>query len=142
MVADEPWTLADVVLEDDRFDLLATALDSAGLTETLYGEGPFTVFAPTNEAFAALPVGTVNELLRPEHRERLRALLLLHIADGSVMAAGVATIPALPPLAGSDLPIRAEGDRVTVGAATVIDPDIEADNGVVHAIDAVLLPDE
>lgn len=135
-------TIVDVVLDDDRFSTLALAIDSAGLDETLYGSGPFTVFAPTNEAFAALPAGTLDELLLPENREQLRNVLLHHVADGSVMAADVETMPTVTTLEGGDLSVSAEGDSVMVGEATVIEPNIEADNGVIHVIDAVLLPPE
>ena len=93
----ESETLVDVIQNDGRFSTLAVAIDSAGLAETLYGEGPFTLFAPTDEAFAALPAGTVDELLLPENRERLREVLLRHVADGSVLAADAGAMSNITP---------------------------------------------
>ena len=143
-VLDEPMAsneaIIDVIQTDGRFSTLATAIESAGLTETLYGEGPFTIFAPTDEAFAALPAGTLDELLLPENRERLREVLLHHVADGSVMAADAGAMSDITPLAGDALTVSAEGETVMVGEATVTEADLEADNGVLHVVNAVLLP--
>ena len=136
----ESETIVDVIQDDGRFSTLAVAIDSAGLAETLYGEGPFTLFAPTDEAFAALPAGTLDELLLPENRERLREVLLHHVADGSVLAADAGAMSNITPLAGDGLTVAAEGETVMIGEATVTEADVEAGNGVIHVVDAVLLP--
>lgn len=136
----ESEAIVDVIQNDGRFSTLAVAIDSAGLAETLYGEGPFTIFAPTDEAFAALPEGTLDELLLPENRDQLREVLLHHVADGSVLAADAGAMANITPLAGDGLTVAAEGETVMIGEATVTEADVEAGNGVIHVIDAVLLP--
>jgi uncharacterized surface protein with fasciclin (FAS1) repeats len=123
-----------------QFRTLLTAAEAAGLVETLRGPGPYTVFAPTDEAFEELPEGTVDELLQPENRDRLRKLLSYHVVPGDVRSDEVATMRSAPTVAGDELPIQAEGDRVRVGDATVVQPDVEASNGRIHVIDRVLVP--
>lgn len=120
------------------FTTLLAAVEAAGLVETLEGEGPYTVFAPTDDAFAALPEGTVEGLL--EDPEALGDILLYHVVPGEVTSDQVVTLESATTAQGSDLAIRVEGDSVFVNDAQVIVTDIQASNGVIHVIDAVLLP--
>jgi len=126
------------------FKTLATALGAADLVETLKGEGPFTVFAPTDEAFAKLPPGTVESLLKPENKEKLKAVLLLHVVPGTVTAADVVTLKEAKTAGGATVKISTD-DGVKVGTAKglakVTKTDIKASNGVIHVIDAVILPE-
>lgn len=112
-----------------------------GLAETLKGEGPFTVVAPTNEAFRKLPAGTVDDLLKPESRERLRAILTYHVVAGRMPASEVSGRPSLTTVEGSELPVRVEAGAVRVGDARVVSPNVAASNGLIHIIDSVLLPE-
>jgi uncharacterized surface protein with fasciclin (FAS1) repeats len=121
------------------FGTLVAAVQAAGLVETLQGEGPFTVFAPTDEAFAKLPAGTVEDLLKPENKDKLVAILTYHVVPAKVMAADVTTSEA-PTVNGKSLPIVVADGTVTVGGATVIATDVAAKNGVIHVIDSVILP--
>jgi uncharacterized surface protein with fasciclin (FAS1) repeats len=123
---------------DERFSTLVTALTEAELVETLQGEGPFTVSAPTDEAFAALPEGTVEGLL--EDIPALTDMLLYHVVPGQVMAADVVNLEMAETVEGSALAIRVENDKVMVGDAEVVITDIAASNGVIHVIDEVLVP--
>lgn len=125
-----------------RFGTLLAALDAADLTATLRGPGPFTVFAPTDEAFARLPSGTVEGLLRPENREKLRAILLYHVVPGRVSAATARTLEAATTAEGRTVRLRADGSALRVNDATVVLADVAARNGVIHVIDEVLLPSE
>jgi uncharacterized surface protein with fasciclin (FAS1) repeats len=120
------------------FTTLLAAVEAAGLVETLEGEGPYTVFAPTDDAFAALPEGTVEGLL--EDPEALGDILLYHVVPGEVTSDQVVTLESATTAQGSDVSIRVEGDSVFVNDAQVIMTDIQASNGVIHVIDAVLLP--
>ncbi|MEM9462236.1 MAG: fasciclin domain-containing protein [Myxococcota bacterium] len=129
--------MVDVAVEAGQFETLAAALDAAGLVETLQGPGPFTVFAPTDEAFAKLPAGALDGLLAEP--EKLKGVLLLHVVEGKVMAADVAGLKEATAISGGTLPIDTS-NGVKVGAATVVTTDIEASNGVIHVIDTVLLP--
>ena len=138
--ADAPGTIAEVASNDSRFSTLVTALDSAGLVQTMQEGGPFTVFAPTNAAFNALPEGTVQDLLQPENRERLTSILTYHVVEGATMAADVQGMSSVTTLEGSNVSISTSGDSVQVGNATVVQADVEASNGVIHVIDAVLMP--
>lgn len=138
--ADTLGTIAEIASNDSRFSTLVTALDSAGLVQTMQEGGPFTVFAPTNAAFDALPDGTVQDLLQPENRERLTSILTYHVVEGANMAADVQGMSSVPTLEGSDLSISTSDGSVQVGNATVVQADVEASNGVIHAIDAVLMP--
>lgn len=133
-------TIVGVAAANEDFSTLVTALQAAGLDEVLQGEGPFTVFAPTNAAFAALPPGTVESLLEPGNREQLVAILTYHVVPGSVYAADVVKLDTATTVQGSDLQIDAGMGSVKVDDATVIATDIEASNGVIHVIDAVILP--
>jgi transforming growth factor-beta-induced protein len=116
-------------------------VQAADLVETLKGEGPFTVFAPTDEAFAKLPAGTLENLLKPENKETLTAILTYHVVPGKVMAADVVGLESATTVNGKDLSIKVEGDTVMVDGATVVQTDIECSNGVIHVIDAVVLPE-
>lgn len=140
-------SIVDIAVGDDRFSTLAAAVTAAGLAETLSGPGPFTVYAPINDAFAALPEGTVETLLKPENKDQLTNVLLYHVDDRNLPAAG---IPAgsnyfKPILASERLCISksSEGVQIADGTgdiANVIIADIKADNGVIHVVDKVLLP--
>lgn len=123
------------------FGTLLAAVEAAGLTATLQGAGPFTVFAPTDAAFAALPAGTVETLLRPENRARLAAVLTYHVVSGDVRAAQVTTMTSATSVQGAPIAISVENGRVKLnGSATVTTADVAASNGVIHVIDRVILP--
>ncbi len=136
----EPGTIVDIAVGDDRFETLVAALQAAGLVETLQGDGPFTVFAPTDDAFAKLPEGTVAALL--EDIPALTDILLYHVVAGNVMAADVVKLDAATTVQGSDVTVTVDGDTVRINDAQVIITDIEASNGTIHVIDTVLLPPE
>lgn len=142
IAADEPVAPGDIVAVAsgaDNFKTLVTAIKAAGLVETLQGKGPFTVFAPTDEAFAKLPAGTVEDLLKPENKAKLVAILTYHVVPGKVMAADVKTKKAKT-VNGQALSIKVADGNVTVDNAKVVKTDVAAANGVIHVIDAVLLP--
>lgn len=124
------------------FQTLATALGAAGLVETLKGPGPFTVFAPTDAAFAKLPPGTVETLLKPENKDKLTAILTYHVVPGSVMAADVAKLDEADTVNGKPVDIETADGTVMVNQAKVTATDIQASNGVIHVIDSVILPPE
>jgi uncharacterized surface protein with fasciclin (FAS1) repeats len=121
------------------FNTLVAAVKAAGLVETLQGAGPFTVFAPTDEAFAKLPKGTVEDLLKPENKEKLVAILTYHVVAGKVMAADVKTMKAKT-VNGQSLDVKVANGNVTVDNANVVKTDVAASNGVIHVIDTVVLP--
>jgi len=131
--------IVDTAVAAGSFKTLAAALKAAGLVDTLKGAGPFTVFAPTDEAFAKLPAGTVEELLKPENKAKLTAVLTYHVVPGKVMAADVKTMKAKT-VNGSELDVKVAGSTVMVDKATVVKTDIPASNGVIHVIDTVLIP--
>ena len=135
-----PQTIVDVAVANGSFTTLAAALEAAGLIETLQGEGPFTVFAPTDEAFAKLPEGTVENLLKPENKDQLVAILTYHVVAGKVMAADVTGISEAETVQGEKLAIKTDMGKVMINDATVTTADVEASNGVIHVIDTVLLP--
>jgi uncharacterized surface protein with fasciclin (FAS1) repeats len=122
------------------FSTLVAALTAAELVEALQGAGPFTVFAPNNAAFAKLPAGTVDDLLKPENKAKLTAILKNHVVSGKVMAAEVKAGP-VPTLGGGDVVIAVEGGEVKYGDAMVVGTDVLASNGVIHVIDTVVVPD-
>lgn len=134
-------TVADLAASDESFSTLATAIEAAGLTETLSGEGPYTVFAPTNEAFEALPEGTLEQLLLPENKDVLAQVLTYHVLPEELPASEL-TAGEVETVEGT--PITVEVDEaaggVMVNNAMVIEPDIQASNGVIHAVDQVILP--
>lgn len=131
--------IVDIAAGDENFSTLVAAVQAAGLVDTLKGEGPFTVFAPTNDAFAALPAGTVENLLKPENKDQLTAILTYHVVPGKVMSGDLSNGMTATTVQGSDVTIMTEGG-VTVQGANVTTADIEASNGVIHVIDAVILP--
>ena len=132
--------IVDTAVASGQFKTLATALQAAGLVETLKGPGPFTVFAPTDAAFAKLPSGTVEGLLKPENKDKLTAILTYHVVAGKVMAAEVVKLKHVKTLNGKSVDIAAKGMTVKVNNATVTATDIAASNGIIHVIDTVLLP--
>ncbi len=136
---DDSGTVVDVAAGNPDFETLASAITAADLTETLSGEGPFTVFAPTNEAFEALPDGVLDALLMPENKDALTSVLTYHVLPDEVMAADV-TAGEVATVEGSTLEITTD-DGVMVNDATVVTPDVDASNGVIHAIDKVMVPD-
>lgn len=119
---------------------LVAAVQAAGLVETLSGDGPFTVFAPTNEAFAKLPKGTVEDLLKPENKEKLVAILTYHVVPGKVMAADVVKVKEAKTVQGGKVKVTVKDDEVMIDKAKVVKTDVECSNGVIHVIDSVLLP--
>ncbi|MDZ7630815.1 MAG: fasciclin domain-containing protein [Gemmatimonadaceae bacterium] len=125
-----------------RVTTLLAAVDAAGLTETLLGRGPFTLFAPTDEAFARLPNGTVQDLLKPENREKLVAILTYHVVAGRVTAAQARSVRSAETVAGQSVRISTSGDQLRINDAVVRIADVPASNGLIHVIDRVLLPNE
>ncbi|MGB5247462.1 MAG: fasciclin domain-containing protein [Woeseia sp.] len=132
--------VVDVAVAAGDFTTLAAALQAAGLIDTLKGDGPFTVFAPTDAAFAALPAGTVENLLKPENRDQLISILTYHVVPGKVMAADVVKLNSAKTVNGSDVMIKVADGSVSVDDAKVVKTDIAASNGVIHVIDSVILP--
>ncbi len=132
--------IVDTAVAAGSFKTLATALKAAGLIDTLKGKGPFTVFAPTDEAFAKLPKGTVEDLLKPENKAKLTAILTYHVVAGKVMAADVVKLKSANTVNGKAVQIMVEGGTVMVDNAKVVKTDIGTSNGVIHVIDTVLLP--
>ncbi|AMY07948.1 Immunogenic protein MPT70 precursor [Luteitalea pratensis] len=138
--AQQTKDIVDTAVAAGSFTTLAKALTAADLVGTLKGPGPFTVFAPTDEAFAALPAGTLEKLLKPENKATLRRVLTYHVVPGKVMAADVVKISSAKAVSGDTLSIKASGGTVMVDKARVAKADIAASNGVIHVVDAVLLP--
>ena len=132
--------IVDTAVAAGDFKTLAAALQAAGLVDTLKGPGPFTVFAPTDEAFAKLPAGTVEELLKPENKEKLVAILTYHVVAGKVMAKEVAGMTSAKTVNGKSVTISTQNGAVMVDNARVVKTDIVASNGVIHVIDSVILP--
>jgi len=131
--------IVDTAVEAGSFTTLVAAVQAAGLVETLKGEGPFTVFAPTDDAFAALPAGTVEGLLLPENKDQLIAILTYHVVPGKVMSTDLSDGMMAATVQGGEVTIGTM-DGVTVDGANVISADIEASNGVIHVIDSVIIP--
>lgn len=132
--------IVDTAVAAGQFSTLVAAVQAAGLVETLKSEGPFTVFAPSDEAFARLPAGTIDDLLKPENREQLAAILTYHVVPGKIMSADIAgAATSVDTVQGGALEVDAT-NGVRINDATVISADIETDNGVIHVIDTVLLP--
>ena len=132
--------IVQVAVSAGSFNTLAAALKAADLVTTLQSNGPFTVFAPTDEAFAKLPAGTVEKLLLPENKAKLQAVLKYHVIAGSLPAAKVVKMSSATTVNGAPVAIKTAGKTVSVGGATVVTTDIHASNGVIHAIDRVMLP--
>lgn len=133
--------IVDTAVSAGSFETLVAAVEAAGLVETLKGEGPFTVFAPTDDAFAALPDGTVESLLLEENRDQLVAILTYHVVPGQVTAADVVGLDTAETVQGDTIDITVDGGTVMVDGATVVQADVMADNGVIHVIDQVIMPD-
>jgi uncharacterized surface protein with fasciclin (FAS1) repeats len=132
--------IVDTAVATGQFKTLASALDAAGLVGTLKGDGPFTVFAPTDEAFSKLPAGTVENLLKPENKDQLVAVLTYHVVPGTVKAADVVKLDEVKTVNGKMVDINVKGDTAMVNNAKVTKVDIPASNGVIHVIDTVILP--
>ena len=133
--------IVEVAVGAGQFNTLAAALEAADLIDTLKGEGPFTVFAPTDDAFAKLPAGTVESLLQPENREKLTAILTYHVVPGNVLAADVVELDEVTTVNGKTVAIEVIDGGVKVDNANVIKTDIAASNGVIHVIDTVIIPE-
>jgi uncharacterized surface protein with fasciclin (FAS1) repeats len=131
--------VVDTAVAAGNFTTLVAAVQAAGLVDTLKGAGPFTVFAPTDDAFAALPAGTVEDLLKPENKEKLTKILTYHVVPGKVMSTDLTNGMKAATVEGAEVTITTEGG-VKVNDANVTTADIEATNGVIHVIDAVILP--
>lgn len=132
--------LVVIAQKSGAFGTLLAAAVAAGLADSLANGGPFTIFAPTDEAFAKLPAGTLASLLKPENKDQLTKILKLHIVSGKVMAAQAVKLTSAPSLAGEDLALVVNGGKLAINGANVISADVVAKNGVIHVIDAVLLP--
>lgn len=132
--------IVDTAVAAGSFKTLAAALQAAGLVDTLKGAGPFTVFAPTDAAFAKLPAGTVENLLKPENREKLKAVLTYHVVAGKVTAAQVTNLKSAKTVQGSEAKVSVAGGKVKIDNANVVKTDIMASNGVIHVIDTVIMP--
>lgn len=132
--------IIDTAVANGSFKTLAAAVTAAGLIETLKGPGPFTVFAPNDAAFAKLPDGTVQTLVKPENKEKLTGILTYHVVAGKVMAEDVVKITSAPTVNGQSAKVSVVDGKVKVDGATVIATDIVCDNGVIHVIDSVLMP--
>jgi uncharacterized surface protein with fasciclin (FAS1) repeats len=137
---EDPGTIVDVAVAAGDFTTLVSAVEAADLVETLSGEGPFTVFAPTDAAFEALPEGALDDLLADT--EALAGVLTYHVVPEELLAADVVEVSEVATVNGAALPVMVDGETVMVGDATVVTTDIDASNGVIHVIDAVLLPPE
>ncbi len=136
---DKKMDIVDTAVDAGTFGTLVAAVEAAGLVETLKGDGPFTVFAPTDEAFAALPAGTVEDLLKPENKDQLVAVLTYHVVPGKVMSTDLSDDMMAATVQGSEVMIDLD-NGVMVDNATVVAADIETSNGVIHVIDQVILP--
>ncbi len=136
----ETKDIVDTAIGAGSFKTLVAAVTAAGLVETLRGKGPLTVFAPTDEAFAKLPAGTVESLLLPESKEKLIAVLTYHVVAGKVLASDVVKLKSAKTVNGKEVSIKFSDKGVMVDAAKVVTTDIEASNGVIHVIDSVILP--
>ena len=132
--------IVDTAVAAGSFKTLVAAVQAAGLVDTLKSKGPFTVFAPTDDAFAKLPAGTVENLLKPENKEKLKAILLYHVVSGKVEAKDAMKLSSAKTVNGESLNLMAHGDSLMINNATVVKADIECSNGVIHVIDTVLLP--
>ncbi|MEP6923710.1 MAG: fasciclin domain-containing protein [Pyrinomonadaceae bacterium] len=135
----EKLNIVETANQAGKFKTLIAAVTAAGLVETLNGAGPFTVFAPTDEAFAKVPANTLTDLLKPENKEKLIAILTYHVVSGKVMSADAAKLTSAKTINGQDLKINAT-EGVKINDANVVTADVEATNGVIHIIDTVLMP--
>lgn len=138
--AQEETNILELTSETETLSTLATAVEAADLEATFQSEGPYTVFAPTNEAFENLPEGVLNELLKPENKEKLVAVLTYHVVPGEVMSDDVTKTMKAKTIQGSNASIKSNGESVMIENAEVVKADMDASNGVVHVIDEVILP--
>ncbi|MBA6383425.1 fasciclin domain-containing protein [Colwellia sp. BRX10-6] len=132
--------IVDVAAANGSFNTLVAAVKAGGLVDTLKGKGPFTVFAPTDEAFAKLPAGTVEMLLKPENKDKLVSILTYHVVAGKVMSTDVVKVDSATTVQGQMLMVKVDGGNVMINNAKVIIADVKASNGVIHVIDTVLMP--
>jgi uncharacterized surface protein with fasciclin (FAS1) repeats len=132
--------IVDTAVSAGQFKTLAAALNAAGLVKTLKGPGPYTVFAPTDAAFAKLPAGTVESLLKPENKAKLTAILTYHVVPGAVTAGQVSKLSEAKTVNGAMVKVSAAGGKVMINDANVMKTDIETSNGIIHVIDSVILP--
>ncbi|UCC49300.1 MAG: fasciclin domain-containing protein [Gemmatimonadota bacterium] len=137
---EESKDIVETAVAAGSFKTLVAAVQAAGLVETLKGEGPFTVFAPTDQAFAKLPAGTVEELLEPENRAKLQAILTYHVVPGRLLAEDVVGLRSAKTAQGQEVTISLKGGEAMVDNARIVQTDIVASNGVIHVIDSVILP--
>jgi uncharacterized surface protein with fasciclin (FAS1) repeats len=136
----EKKDIVDTAIDAGTFDTLVAVLEAADLVSTLKGDGPFTVFAPTDQAFAKLPVGTLADLLKPENKGKLQSILTYHVIPAKIMAADVATLSEAKTVNGTNLQVTTDAGKVMVDNAQVIKTDIPCSNGVIHVIDSVIMP--
>ena len=139
-VSSQSKDIVDTAVANGSFKTLAAALQAAGLVDTLKGAGPFTVFAPTDAAFAKLPAGTVENLLKPENKDQLRRVLTYHVVAGKVGSSQVSKMDSAKAVSGDTIKIAVENGKVMVNNASVVTADVGASNGVIHVIDTVILP--
>ena len=132
--------IVETAMAAGDFETLVAAVKAAGLVETLKGDGPFTVFAPTDAAFKKIPQSTLNDLLKPENKEKLASILTYHVVSGKVMAKDVVDLEEAETVNGAKAPVKVSGDTVMIGDAKVVKTDIKTSNGVIHVIDTVLMP--
>jgi uncharacterized surface protein with fasciclin (FAS1) repeats len=132
--------IVDTAVAAGSFNTLAAALKAAGLVDTLKGKGPFTVFAPTDEAFAKLPAGTIDDLLKPENKAKLVSILTYHVVPGAVSSGEVVKMTSAKTVQGQSVKISAKDGGVMIDGAKVVKADVNASNGVIHVIDSVILP--
>jgi uncharacterized surface protein with fasciclin (FAS1) repeats len=138
--AAEPMDIVDTAVSAGSFQTLVAAVQAAGLVDTLKSDGPFTVFAPTDEAFAKLPQGTIEELLKPENKSKLQGILAYHVVPGSIKAVDVVQLVSAKTVQGQEIDIAVDGEAVTVDSAKIVKADIHTSNGVILVIDSVMLP--
>jgi uncharacterized surface protein with fasciclin (FAS1) repeats len=132
--------IVETAVAAGSFTTLAKALKAADLVDTLKGQGPFTVFAPTDEAFAKLPAATLNDLLKPENKQKLRRILTYHVVPGRVSSADVVKLRTAKAVSGDTIDIKADGGTVRIDNARVVKTDVAASNGIIHVIDTVIIP--
>lgn len=132
--------VVDLAAHTGQFNTLIAAVQAAGLEEVLRGDGPYTILAPTDEAFSKLPEGTVEDLLRPENRDKLKGILTYHVIPGNVYAKDVMAMSSGKTVNGQEVKFKVEGDTVYADAAKIVKTDVKASNGVIHIIDNVILP--
>ena len=138
----EKKDIVDTAIQAGSFETLTKALQAADLVDTLKGEGPYTVFAPTDEAFAKLPPGTLEDLLKPENKEKLAAILTYHVVSGRIVAEDAMKMSSVRTVNGKELALRFENGKLMInGTATVTQADLHCTNGVIHVVDSVLLPE-